>query len=191
MVMDMDIGDVFLILAGVSMFISIIGFVLSIIDPAQRYRRIGRYGLVLSFAFVTLASLTLIYYLYVKDFQVLYVASHVDKDLPLLYTISAFYAGTEGSLLLWTWIAMFFAIGMYLIEKKDELNYLSLSIYLSTIFFLLILVIFESSPFVRLVFIPKDGVGLNPLLQDVGMVMHPPLLFIGYAGLAIPFSYAI
>ncbi len=187
----MDVGDVFLMLSGVSMFLSILGFVLSVIDPDDRYRRVGKYGLFLSFTFITLASLTLIYYLNVKDFQVLYVASHVDKSLLLLYTISGFYAGAEGSLLLWIWIAMFFAVGIYLLEKKDELNNLSLSIYLSTIFFLLILLIFESSPFVRLDFIPEDGVGLNPLLQDVGMVMHPPLLFIGYAGLAIPFSYAI
>ena len=187
----MDIGDIFLTLGLVTVFISIMGYILSIIKYDDKYARIGKYNLFLSFIFINLASLTLLYYLYIKDFQVLYVAMHVDKALPLLYTLTAFYAGAEGSLLLWAWIAIFFALGMYLLDKRDSLTNLSLAIYLVTILFFLIILVTETSPFKRLDFIPEDGVGLNPLLQDIGMVMHPPLLFIGYAGLAIPFSYVL
>lgn len=187
----MDVGDIFLILSIVTMLGSIIGFILSIIRYDDKYVRTGKYNLFLSFIFVSFASLTLLYYLYIKDFQVIYVATHVDRALSLLYTLTAFYAGAEGSLLLWAWIAMFFAVGMYLLDKKDSLTYLSISIFLITVLFFLVLLVTESSPFKRLDFTPQDGLGLNPLLQDIGMVMHPPLLFIGYAGLAIPFSYVM
>jgi len=187
----MDVGEIFLVLGSISMLASIASFLKASYERDEYYISLGKYLLVATFIFINLASFTLLYYFYIKDFQVLYVAKHVDKALPLLYTLSAFYAGAEGSLLLWVWIAMYFALGMFLFDKKDPLSLISLSIYLMTTFFLLFLVLTESNPFVRLDFTPEDGLGLNPLLQDIGMVMHPPLLFVGYAGLAIPFAYAM
>ena len=187
----MDLGDFFSIASALTMGIAVLGYLLAVIHEEERYERLANVNLWFSFIFINLASITLIYYLYTMDFQVLYVASHTDRSLPLFYRLSAFYAGAEGSLLLWVWIAMFYAVSMNLLDRKDRLSNLAKAIYLMNSLFLLVLMILASNPFVRLDFVPPDGLGLNPLLQDVGMVMHPPLLFIGYAGLAIPFSYAI
>lgn len=146
------------------------------------------------FLLVTLASAALIYAFATRDFSIKYVAEHSSRDLPMFYTISAFWAGQEGSILFWLWLlTIFAAILVWQSRKKDEnslINYALLTVLISELFFAFVTT-FLSNPFEKLLRIPPDGFGLNPLLQNPGMVIHPPTLFIGYAGFTVPFAYAL
>lgn len=154
----------------------------------------GKIGTYLTFIFITIASIRLFYLLITHDFQNLYVASYTSLDLPLFYVISAFWAGQEGSFLLWAWLISIFASIVLLRAKSMDdarfTSYASGMLGAIMVGFLYILVT-ASNPFKRLDFLPMDGYGLNPLLQDPGMVLHPPVLFIGYAGMAVPFAFAM
>ncbi|MFQ5886103.1 MAG: heme lyase CcmF/NrfE family subunit, partial [Anaerolineae bacterium] len=143
---------------------------------------------------VTLATAALLYALLTRDFQVEYVASYTSRDLPLFYTASALWAGQKGSLLLWGWLLSVFAV-VVLLQNRDGRNrellpYISMVLMIAELFFL-ILMTFTSDPFHRLPFLPADGQGLNPLLQNPGMVFHPPTLYLGYVGFTVPFAFAI
>lgn len=152
----------------------------------------GKVSTHLTFIFITIASLRLFYLLITHDFQNMYVATYTSRDLPLFYVVSAFWAGQQGSFLLWVWLIAIFASALLFIKKDDErfMAYTLAMLAAIMVGFLYILVT-VSNPFERLDFIPADGNGLNPLLQDPGMVLHPPVLFIGYAGLAVPFAFAV
>ncbi len=162
----------------------------------------GSRGLILSgrrcvnciFFLVTLASLALIDGFVTHDFSIKYVAEHSSRDLPMFYTISAFWAGQEGSLLFWLWLLTFFAaILVWRSRKENETsltNYALLTVVVAELFFAFITAVL-SNPFEKLLMAPQDGAGLNALLQNPGMVYHPPTLFIGYAGFTIPFAYAL
>ncbi|HEC57165.1 MAG TPA: heme lyase CcmF/NrfE family subunit [Candidatus Syntrophoarchaeum butanivorans] len=154
----------------------------------------GKLSTHLTLVFITLASLRLFYLLITHDFQNVYVASYTSRDLPLFYRISAFWAGQEGSLLLWVWLISILSSVVILGEKPGNdgqfMAYASGMLGAITVGFLYIIVT-SSNPFKRLDFIPLDGNGLNPLLQDPGMILHPPVLFLGYAGMAVPFAFAI
>lgn len=150
----------------------------------------GRNALYATAALVSIASLRLLYLLVVGDFQNVYVAGHTSSDLPLFYVVSAFWAGAQGSLLLWAWLLGVFTVIVALVGENDQLNRYSSSVLMIVESFFLVLLLM-SSPFERYGVIPAEGMGLNPLLQDPGMVFHPPTLFIGYAGFAVPFAYAM
>jgi cytochrome c-type biogenesis protein CcmF len=143
---------------------------------------------------LTLAVFLLLYFLLQRDFQLAYVASYTDISLPTLYTISALWAGQEGSLLFWGWglslcSAFFIRKYKHVIITSLELPYIYIVLSLVLGFFLVILT-FTANPFQQLPFIPIDGDGMNPLLQNLYMALHPPMLFIGYAGFIIPFALA-
>ena len=136
-----------------------------------------------------------------NDFKFLYVYQNSSLDLPVLYRISAIWAGKEGSFLLWLFILNIF--GIFIIRQKDGHENILMTVVVITQIFILLLLVFES-PF-RYIWeaFPKeftpgaalppdfDGAGMNPLLIDPWMVSHPPLLFLGYASAVIPFGYAI
>ena len=142
-----------------------------------------------------LASTMLLRALIGHDFSLAYVAKFTDTSLPLLYTIAAFWAGQEGSLLFWA-LTMGLAVVAFLYSK----SYKELSprtrlyfwmFYLPIQAFFLLLLTGMSNPFVALANPPADGQGLNPLLRNIGMALHPPLLFFGYAGFTIPACLAL
>ncbi len=147
---------------------------------------------------VGLACLLLLVAFIGNGFQYSYVYSYSSRDLPFFYRAAAFWAGQEGTFLLWT--ALLYVFGFFIIRKRDENeSILIIIITITQIFLMMLLVIY--SPF-RYIWnahpgdfspgvIPPDGAGLNPLLQDFWMVIHPPVLFIGYASATIPFAYAI
>lgn len=142
---------------------------------------------------ITIASSALLYALINRDFGIEYVANYTNRTLPLLYTITAFYAGQEGSLLFWVWLLSIFSTILLLKNKDKNRNLIPYIIFVLmgiTFFFLLLLTV-VNSPFNRLPQIPEDGKGLNPLLQNPGMIFHPITLYIGYVGFSIPFAYAI
>lgn len=128
-----------------------------------------------------------------SDFSVMYVAEHTSKALPLSYKISALWAGSAGSLLLWLWFQVGFLVIVYCkSEYKNRIFSANARIIanLVSVFFLIILNK-DKNPFeLSAVPPPPDGAGLNPLLQHPAMVLHPPILFIGYAGFLITFAWA-
>jgi cytochrome c-type biogenesis protein CcmF len=150
-------------------------------------------GAIAVLGFLTLASAALIYALVSRDFQIEYVAKYTNSTLPLVYTLTAFYAGQEGSLLLWAWLLSLFSsvvIWQNRGKNRDLLPHVVLILMAITFFFLLLLV-FVTSPFKRLPSAPPDGQGLNPLLQNPGMIFHPTTLFVGYVGFAVPYAFAM
>ncbi|MFQ6041055.1 MAG: cytochrome c biogenesis protein CcsA [Candidatus Poribacteria bacterium] len=155
----------------------------------------GRRGVNCAFFLVTLSSIMLVYGFVTRDFSIKYIAEHSSRDLPLFYTISAFWAGQEGSLLFWLWLLSLF--GAILVWRKrkaeDELTNYTLLVIVGTELFFSLVVALWSNPFARFIYQspPEDGAGLNPLLQNFYMIFHPPTLFIGFAGFTVPFAYAL
>jgi cytochrome c-type biogenesis protein CcmF len=143
--------------------------------------------------FLVLASIGLIMALLGSDFSIAYVASYTERALPVGYKLAAFWAGQEGSLLLWAVLLATMAVIFVFwhrietpLEAAASLTALSLSLL-----FFAALMLFAANPFTPLTQIPADGRGLNPMLQDPWMIAHPPLLFLGYAGYTIPFVMMI
>ncbi len=145
------------------------------------------------FGFLTLASAAMVYALVTHDFQVEYVASYSNRSLPLHYTLTAFYAGQKGSLLFWAWMLSFFsAIVIHQNRKKNrELMPYVLTVLMALTFFFAVLMVFVTNPFETLNYLPADGKGLNPMLQNPGMIFHPITLFLGYVGFSVPFAFAL
>ncbi len=141
----------------------------------------------------TLASVVLLYELVMRNFTVEYVYNYSSRDLAMFYTISAFWAGQKGSLLLWAWmLSLFGTIAILQNRKKNRhiMPYVTGILSASLIHFSS-LMIFASPVFERMTLIPPDGHGLNPMLQNPGMIFHPPTLYIGFVGFAIPFAFAM
>ena len=153
--------------------------------------RVLSFGLLL---FVALSFACLVWAFVSDDFSVDYVARHSNSLLPWQYKISATWGGHEGSLLLWVlilvgWMA---AVARKSNHLPPEMVARVLAVMgMVTVGFLLFTVL-TSNPFSRLLpFSPPDGADLNPLLQDVGLIVHPPMLYMGYVGFAVAFAFAI
>ncbi len=145
------------------------------------------------FVFVAIAFGCLTYAFVANDFTVGYVASNSNSALPLAYRVSGVWGGHEGSILLWILMLAVWTVGVTLFSRHlpEEMvaRVLGVMGLVSTGFLLFIL--FTSNPFVRVFPAPADGRDLNPLLQDPGMVLHPPMLYMGYVGFSIAFSFAV
>ncbi|MDO9116665.1 MAG: heme lyase CcmF/NrfE family subunit [Nitrospira sp.] len=128
-----------------------------------------------------------------KDFSVLYVAANANSKLPLQYRLAAIWGAHEGSLLLWTFILTLWMMAVTLFSKHlpeaMRARILGVMGLVSLGFLLFMLTV--SNPFERLIPVAPDGRDLNPLLQDPGMVMHPPMLYMGYVGFSVAFAFAI
>jgi cytochrome c-type biogenesis protein CcmF len=139
------------------------------------------------------ASAGLLVALLNHDFNVSYVASYTSRNLPTVYILSAFYGGQAGSLLFWAVVlSIFGALAQLLTSRKYDhlLPYVAGVTSAVTLFFVIV-TLFASNPFTRLPFTPADGNGLNPQLQNPGMVIHPPMLYLGYISITIPFAFAM
>ena len=142
---------------------------------------------------VSVAGLALLYALVGHDFGVKYVASYTSRDLPLFYTVAALWAGQEGSLLLWAWLLAGISVAVVVQNQRRNrvlLPYV-IAVLLGTETFFLIILVFASNPFARLAMPLLDGQGLNPLLQNLGMVFHPVATYLGYVGFTVPFAFAV
>ena len=127
------------------------------------------------------------------DFRLAYVAGRSSRDMPFYYVAAAFYGGQEGSLLYWSMIAgLLSSLAIFLHRKRDRalIPYVAATV-LSVETFLLVMLNFVASPFVLLPVAPQDGAGLNPLLRDPGMMMHPPFLLGGFSSFTVPFGFAM
>jgi len=144
--------------------------------------------------FLLLASYALVESFLTHDFGVRYVADHSSLSMAWYYTISAFYGGQEGSLLYWgLTLAIFSAIFIFTSRRAPAIFVPYIIVTLMAIeTFLLIVLTSVSNPFVRTPGPPPaDGAGLNPLLMDPGMLIHPPLLLMGYMSFSVPFAFAV
>jgi len=144
--------------------------------------------LLAAFSFVCLT-----YAFYTNDFSVSYVAQHSNTKLPDIYRIAAVWGGHEGSLLLWlvmlcSWMM---AISLFSRQLPDVMVSRVLGVMALIAAGFLMFMLFTSNPFLRLADIPADGRDLNPLLQDPGLVFHPPMLYMGYVGMSVPFAFSI
>ena len=145
------------------------------------------------FVFVAIAFGCLVYSLINNDFSVLYVAEHSNSQLPLHYRIAAEWGGHEGSLLLWVTILGIWSVAVTVFSRHlpDDMVARVLGVMgLVSVGFLLFMLL-TSDPFARVFPAPPDGNDLNPLLQDPGLVIHPPMLYMGYVGFSIAFAFAI
>lgn len=143
------------------------------------------------FYLITLSIICLAIAFYYHDFSLLYVAENSNSRLPWYYRLSAVWGGHEGSLLLWIWILSVWIFVFTLRSKALPSDFRTrvLAVLGWISFGFCLFIIFTSSPFVRLGFAPFDGQDLNPLLQDPGMIFHPPMLYTGYVGFAIAFAF--
>ena len=156
---------------------------------ADTARRAG----IASFVAVTAAAFALIWSVFTNDFSITYIMEHSNRALPGPYKFSALWSGQEGSLLLWAWLLAAYGFVLRLTHKTDVKLYAYAGTILAAIqaFFLMILC-FAAPPFALYQgAIPDDGNGLNPLLQYPEMVIHPPMLYLGYVGFSVPFCFAL
>jgi cytochrome c-type biogenesis protein CcmF len=145
------------------------------------------------FLFVATAWACLAYSFIVSDFSVLNVATNSNSQLPVYYRFAATWGSHEGSMLLWVFMLAVWSLAVSLKSRHlpDAMVARVLGVMgLVSVGFLLFLLL-TSNPFERLFPVPADGRDLNPLLQDPGMVMHPPMLYMGYVGFSVAFSFAI
>ena len=127
------------------------------------------------------------------DFSVAYVAGRTSRNLPTFYLWSALYSGQEGSLLFWAAVLSLFGVLVQILTGRRHrvyLPYVAAVTSLVATFFVSVM-LFSANPFQRLPFTPLDGNGMNPQLQNPGMVFHPPMLYLGYISITIPFAFAI
>jgi cytochrome c-type biogenesis protein CcmF len=156
---------------------------------AETARRAG----IGSFFAVTCAAVALVWAAFTNDFSVSYILHHSNRALPGPYKFAALWSGQEGSLLLWAWLLAAYGFVLRIRHKVD----VKLTAYASTILsgiqiFFLLLVNFAAPPFALVAgTVPQDGFGLNPLLQYPEMVIHPPMLYLGYVGFSVPFAFAL
>ncbi len=146
------------------------------------------------FLALTLSFGSLFYLFAVNDFSVQYVVNNSNSTLPLQYRLSAVWGSHEGSLLLWIWLLSLWAVGVATFTRKmpEEAVARVLSVMGLISIGFMVFIIFSSNPFNRTFpDFPADGRELNPMLQDVGLIFHPPLLYMGYVGFSVAFAFAI
>ena len=157
------------------------------------WMRMGRTGATAQLLFVAVAFAALTQAFVINNFSVAYVASNSNSALPLQYRIAGVWGGHEGSMLLWALIlaAWTVAVGWFSRQLPEEFVARVLGVMGLVSGGFLAFMLFTSNPFLRLIPAPQDGRDLNPLLQDFGMVLHPPMLYMGYVGFSVAFAFAI
>jgi cytochrome c-type biogenesis protein CcmF len=158
----------------------------------RRLAESAQNALIAAFGSTTVAVVVLLSALARHDLSFTYVAQHTSRELPLGYTLTAFWGGQEGSLLLWLFVLCGYSVAAVLTARRagrEVLVWVVPVLGLVGTFFALLLV-FVASPFATQV-APADGAGLNPSLQNPYMAIHPPMLYLGYVGLTVPFAFAM
>jgi len=162
------------------------------IEPERLLETARRAG-ISTFVVITCAAFALVWAAFTGDYSVSYILHHTNRALPTAYKFSALWSGQEGSLLLWAWLLSAYGFVLRMRHKVD----MRLTAYASTILaaiqlFFLLLLNFAAPPFaIQPGPLQPDGFGLNPLLQYPEMVIHPPMLYLGYVGFSVPFAFAL
>jgi cytochrome c-type biogenesis protein CcmF len=198
-----DFGNFCLLLALCLSIFSVFAAILGAVIKQHRIVRSAEHAALAACGSITLALLSLFYLLITGDFSVSHVANASNRALPLFYKIAALWGAHDGSMLLWVFITAVFS-GVVIFQNRfryrDMMPYV-VAVLMVNLSFFLTLNLFLSNPFNRLVrtfpggamqvFVPIDGRGLNPLLQYWAMVIHPPILYLGFIGFVVPFSFAV
>lgn len=147
-----------------------------------------------NFLLVTIAALAMVYALVTHDFSVSYVAQVGSRETPLFYTVISLWGALEGSILFWAWVLALYASAAVWINRRREGNLVpyAAAAFLGISLFFLILLVGPANPFKAVYPVPANGPGPNPLLQNhILMAVHPPLLYLGYVGMSVPFAFAV
>src|SRR5579864_2925817 len=156
---------------------------------SETARRAG----IASFVAVLIAAVILVAAAFTNDFSIAYIFHHSNRDLPLPYKFAVLWSGQEGSLLFWALLLSGYGLVLRLRHKTDQRLFAHASVVIAAVqVFFLLLLNFAARPFaVMQGQLPADGSGLNPLLQYPEMVIHPPMLYLGYVGFTVPFAFAL
>src|SRR5947209_10061976 len=187
-----DLGRVALVTSFLLLVYALVAGSLAAWKSRRRLAESAQNALIGSFGATVVASAVLLAALARHDFSFQYVADHTSRELPLGYTLTAFWGGQEGSLLLWLLVLTGYSVAAVLTARRvgrGVLAWVVPTLGLVGTFFALLLV-FVASPFATQV-APADGAGLNPSLQNPYMAVHPPMLYLGYVGLTVPFAFAM
>lgn len=189
-----ELGYFLLMTALVLAVLQVVLPTMGVIRQQIHYQRLAPSLAVAGFLAILGSFLCLMAGFYYNDFSLVYVAAHSNSLLPWFYKLSATWGGHEGSLLLWVtilgaWCALV-AVCSRALPLDMRARVLALLGMVQVL--MLAMLTFTSSPFVRtLPNIPVDGMDLNPLLQDPGLIFHPPMLYMGYVGMAVPFAFCM
>src|SRR5438552_1841389 len=198
-----QIGQFALALAWVVTAYSVVASLLGIHLKHDKLIASGRNAALGTFACITTAIVCLGYLFAVSDFSIKYIAAHSNRDLPIYFKISSIWGGQEGSLLFWGWLLVMYSalVIMQNWRKHSAMMPYVTAVLMATSLFFTSMHLFAVNPFNQTVilaaqtspipFVPQDCAGLNPLLQDAYMVIHPPMLYLGFVGFAIPFAFAM
>ncbi len=145
------------------------------------------------FVLVTACMLLLVYAFLSFDFSVRYVAANTNRGTPFYYRVTALWGALEGSIILWTWMLALYTLIVVAQYRRRQPEFYPwvLSVMLAVAGFFLLVMTIPAPPFQRLSPVPPDGRGLNPLLEDSGMITHPVALYLGFTGFTVPFAFAM
>jgi len=160
---------------------------------SQRVGETARRSGIATFALVALAGAVLVAAAFENDFSIAYIFHHSNRDLPAPYKFAVLWSGQEGSLLFWSLLLSAYGLVLRLRHKTDMRLFAHASVIIAAVqIFFLLLLNFAANPFgIMEGALPPDGNGLNPLLQYPEMVIHPPMLYLGYVGFTVPFAFAL
>jgi cytochrome c-type biogenesis protein CcmF len=186
-------GPIFLLLALGCAVYAIIATIIGARRQQQELVDTGHNAAIAVTAFLTLAAISLLDALLSDNFQIKYVASTSNRALPTFYKFSSLWAGMEGSLLFWAWLLSVYSLVCVIAYRRRQtllMPYVT-AVLMAVASFFIAMIVFVTNPFELLPHAPADGRGLNPLLQHWAMVIHPPILYLGYVGFTVPFAFAI
>ncbi len=198
----------------ITFLISIYGIVAAVYGATRRnhaWVESARLAMLLTFPLLTLSALSLIYLLVNNHYEVEFVAAVTSRSMPLYLKVTAWWGGQAGSLVFWSWLMSAFTSAVTLRKWDRDREFLPWVIVVSliTLAFFLLLIVFFENPFARIwqtpstitvsmfqpansvLLVQPDGRGLNPLLRHPGMIIHPPMLYLGFVSFVIPFAFAI
>jgi len=177
-----------LVLSGAQAFFGIFGAS----RGDARWQAVVRPAVAGQFVLVSTAIGALVYAFVSFDFSVLYVASNSNSALPTFYRVAALWGAHEGSLLLWAWILAAWTLSVAIASRNLPASFASrvMGVLGLISFGFLLFTVATSNPFERIIPAPADGRDLNPVLQDPALAIHPPMLYFGYVGFAVAFSFA-
>ncbi len=188
-----ELGNFALVLAFGVAILQFIVPAYGVLSGYTAFRSLAKVLVALQFALITLALVVLAQAFLTDNFLVRYVADNSNSKLPELFKFAAIWGGHEGSMLVWIYVLSGWSLAVAIFSKRIPLTMLSIILgvmgLISAVF--LAFLIFTSNPFFLLEFTPSEGRDLNPLLQDIGLIIHPPMLYMGYVGMSVPFAFVV
>ncbi|MGP0629064.1 heme lyase CcmF/NrfE family subunit [Nitrospina sp. 32_T5] len=187
-----ELGEFALMVALATALYGVVGYVMAFRNNrVDLYMSADKTPLIV-WSCVAVASGSLWYAFLTNDFSVEYVWAYSNRELDIFYKFSSFWGGQKGSLLFWTLILSTYMMVVYIQNRRQNVRLVpvALAVMMVIAIFFLGLLNFSTNPFERIPLPPEDGRGLNPLLQNYWMVIHPPTLYLGYVGFTVPFAFA-